>query len=150
MSDLTTMKDSMKETIMVVDAQGGGLGKQLITMIRKGIPDVHIIAVGTNSIASSNMLRAGADEAATGENSVRVVSRMADVIIGPVGMVIADSMLGEITPDMARAIAQAQAKRIMIPFNNCNNYVAGTSDVSTGKLIADAVRDLKAYLTEEP
>ena len=134
-------------TIMVVDAQGGGLGRQLITMIKKEMPDVHIIAVGTNSIASSNMLKAGADEAATGENSVRVVSRMADVIIGPVGMVIADAMLGEITPDMARAIAQADAVRIMIPFNNCNNYVAGTGDISTGKLIADAVHKLRSELS---
>ncbi len=133
-------------TIMVVDAQGGGLGKQLITLIRKELPNVHIIAVGTNSVASSTMLRAGADEAATGENSVRVVSRKADVIIGPVGMVIADAMLGEITKEMACAIAQSPAKRIMIPFNNCNNYVAGTSEISTGRLIADAVNRLKAEL----
>ena len=69
---------------------------------------------------------------------------MADVIIGPIGMVIADAMLGEITPDMARAIAQSPAKRIMIPFNNCDNYVAGTSDISTGKLIADAVAKLRS------
>ena len=138
------MQSTKQETIMVVDAQGGGLGRQLITMIKKEMPDAHIIAVGTNSIAASNMLRAGADEAATGENSVRVVSRMADVIIGPIGMVIADAMLGEITPDMACAIAQSPAKRIMIPFNNCDNYVAGTSDISTGKLIADAVAKLRA------
>ena len=131
-------------TIMVVDAQGGGLGKQLITLIRKELPNVHIIAVGTNSVASSTMLRAGADEAATGENSVRVVSKKVDVIIGPVGMVIADAMLGEITRKMACAIAQSPAKRIMIPFNNCDNYVAGTSDTSTGKLIADAVAKLRA------
>ena len=134
-------------TIMVVDAQGGGLGKQLITLIRKELPNVHIIAVGTNSVASSTMLRAGADEAATGENSVRVVSRKADVIIGPVGMVIADAMLGEITRKMACAIAQSPAKRIMIPFNNCNNYIAGTSEISTGKLIADAVSKLKEELS---
>ena len=133
-------------TIMVVDAQGGGLGKQLITLIRKELPNVHIIAVGTNSVASSTMLRAGADEAATGENSVRVVSKKVDVIIGPVGMVIADAMLGEITRKMACAIAQSPAKRIMIPFNNCNNYVAGTSEISTGRLIADAVNRLKAEL----
>jgi len=137
---------SANTTIMVVDAQGGGLGKQLITLIRKELPNVHIIAVGTNSVASSTMLRAGADEAATGENSVRVVSRKADVIIGPVGMVIADAMLGEITKEMACAIAQSPAKRIMIPFNNCNNYVAGTSEISTGRLIADAVNRLKAEL----
>ena len=138
---------SANTTIMVVDAQGGGLGKQLITLIRKELPNVHIIAVGTNSVASSTMLRAGADEAATGENSVRVVSKKVDVIIGPVGMVIADAMLGEITRKMACAIAQSPAKRIMIPFNNCNNYIAGTSEISTGKLIADAVSKLKEELS---
>ena len=135
-----------QKTVMVVDAQGGGLGKQLITLIRKEIQDVHIVAVGTNVIATSTMLKAGADEAATGENAVLVVSRKADIIIGPVGMVIADAMLGEITPAIACAIAQADAKRIMIPFNNCDNYIAGASETSTGRLIADAVQHLKQEL----
>ena len=136
-----------QKMIMVVDAQGGGMGRQLITLIRKEIQDVHIIAVGTNPAASAAMLKAGADEAATGENAARVVSRKADVIIGPVGMVIADAMLGEITPGTACAIAQADAMRIMVPFNNCDNYIAGVSDFSTGRLITDAVRQLKMYLT---
>lgn len=135
---------------MVVDAQGGGMGKQLISLIRKEAGDVHIIAVGTNPAATNAMLKGGADEGATGENPVRVVSRKADLIIGPVGMVIADAMLGEITPGMACAIAQADAKRIMVPFNNCDNYIAGVSDFSTGRLIADAVRQLKIFLTEDP
>lgn len=134
---------------MVVDAQGGGMGKQLISLIRKEAGDVHIIAVGTNPAATNAMLKSGADEGATGENPVRVVSRKADLIIGPVGMVIADAMLGEITPGMACAIAQADAKRIMVPFNNCDNYIAGVSDFSTGRLIADAVRQLKIFLTED-
>ncbi len=79
-------------TILVVDAQGGGLGKQLIHSIRKEISDVHILAVGTNTAATTAMLKAGADEAATGENPVLVASRKADIIIGPIGMVIADAM----------------------------------------------------------
>lgn len=140
---------SRKKTVMVVDAQGGGMGKQLISLIRKEAGDVHIIAVGTNPAATNAMLKSGADEGATGENPVRVVSRKADLIIGPVGMVIADAMLGEITPGMACAIAQADAKRIMVPFNNCDNYIAGVSDFSTGRLIADAVRQLKIFLTED-
>jgi len=138
------MQKMDEKILMVVDAQGGGLGRQLITMIRKEIPAIHIIAVGTNSIATSAMRKAGADEAATGENAVKVVSKKADVIIGPLGMVIADAMLGEITPGMACAIAQADAKRIMIPFSNCDNYIAGVSDFSTGHLIADAVEQLKS------
>jgi hypothetical protein len=136
-----------KKTVMVVDAQGGGLGKQLITIIKKELPEVHVLAVGANSTATSAMLRAGADEAATGENAARVASRKADIIIGPIGMVVADAMLGEITPAIACAIAQADAMRIMIPFNNCNNYIAGVSDLSTGRLIADALKQLKMYLT---
>ena len=135
--------------IMVVDAQGGGLGRQLIDTIKKSIPDVYIIAVGTNSIATGTMLKAGADEAATGENSVRVAAKKVRVIIGPLGMVIADAMLGEITPQIACAIAQADAKRIMIPFSNCDNYIAGVSDFSMGRLISDAVEHLKKVLDED-
>ncbi len=137
-----------KKTVMVVDAQGGGLGRQLIDTIKKSMPDVHIIAVGTNSIATGAMLKAGADEAATGENSVLVAARRAHVIIGPLGMVIADAMLGEITPKIACAIAQADAKRIMIPFSNCDNYIAGVADFSMGRLMADAVEQLKKVLEE--
>ena len=137
-------------TILIVDSQGGGLGKQLISNIRKEITDLHILAVGTNTAATSAMLKAGADEAATGENSILVASRNADYIIGPIGMVIANAMLGEITPAMARAIAEADAKRIMIPFSNCDNYIAGVSDFSTGHLIQDAVNRLKWYLTNVP
>lgn len=136
-----------EKTVLVVDAQGGGLGRQLIGSIKKELPGVHIIAVGTNSAATSNMLKAGADEAATGENSIRVAGKRADVIIGPIGMVIADAMLGEITPGMANAIAQAAGTRIMIPFSTCDSYIAGVSDSSLGKLIADAVCQLKKCLT---
>ena len=135
-----------KMKILVIDAQGGGLGKQIIATIKKDYPEVHILAVGTNTIATSAMLKAGADEAATGENSVVVASRQADIIIGPIGIVVADSMLGEITPTMARAVAQSDSKRILIPFNNCQNYIAGVSDLNTGKLVEDAVSYLKKLL----
>ena len=128
--------------ILVIDAQGGGLGKQLVTLIKKDNPDCHIMAVGTNTVATAAMLKAGADEAATGENSVVVASRKADIIIGPIGIVIADSMLGEITPKMALSVAESAAKRILIPFANCDNYIAGISEFNTGRLVEDAV----AYL----
>ena len=129
--------------ILVIDAQGGGLGKQLIQGIRSSLGDVHITAVGTNTAAATAMLKAGADEAATGENSVVVACRKADVIMGPIGIVIADAMIGEITPKMAMAVAQADAKRIFIPFNNCDNYIAGVSDKNTSALIEDAIEKLK-------
>ena len=134
---------AQKKKIMVVDAQGGGLGRQLITNIKKELPGVHIMAIGTNSAATAAMLKAGADEAATGENSIIVASRKADIIIGPIGMVIADSMLGEITPAMAKAVAQAQAARILIPFSSCDNYIAGVADFSTGRLVSDSLAYLK-------
>ncbi len=139
----------MKWVVMVVDAQGGGLGRQIIASIRRDMPGVRILAVGTNSTATSAMLKAGADEAATGENAVRVASRKADVIIGPIGMVIADAMLGEITPGMARTVAQADAKRILIPFSSCDNYIAGVSDFTTGRLVDDALSQLKGCLEND-
>lgn len=132
----------MRKTVLIVDAQGGGLGKQLISRIRKENLDAEILAVGTNSAASAAMLKAGADRAATGENAVIVCAKRADYIVGPVGIVIADSMLGEITPAIAQAVGQSEAVRILIPFNSCWNYIAGTEGVSTGDLINDAVAHL--------
>ena len=134
--------------ILIIDAQGGGLGKQLITKIRKELPDVHITAVGTNITATGAMLKAGADEAATGENAVRVCVKKVDYIIGPLGIVIADAMLGEITADVAAAVAQASAKRILIPFSSCDTYIAGSAQFTTGQLVANAVEQLKKELSE--
>ena len=129
--------------ILVIDAQGGGLGRQLITEIKSAIPSARITAVGTNSAATAAMLKAGADAAATGENAVKVGARKADVIVGPVGIVIADSLYGEITPDMAVAVGASDAKRVLIPVNHCDNIVAGVPDLSVGKLIASAVNEIK-------
>ncbi len=130
--------------ILVIDAQGGGVGKQLITAIRQELPGAAITAVGTNSSAASAMLKAGADEAATGENAVVVCSKKADVIVGPVGIVIADALLGEITPKMALAVAQSSAVRVLIPFNHCDNLIAGVSDLNARALINDAVQKIKS------
>ncbi|MBP3868670.1 MAG: DUF3842 family protein [Solobacterium sp.] len=134
--------------ILIIDAQGGGLGKQLIAKIRKELPEVYITAVGTNVTATGTMLKAGADEAATGENAVCVCVKKADYIIGPLGIVIADAMLGEITADVAAAVAQASAKRILIPFSSCDTYIAGSAQFSTGQLVANAVEQLKKELSE--
>ena len=128
--------------ILIIDAQGGGIGKQLVTAVRENMPDAVITAVGTTAAATSAMLKAGAARAATGENAVIVNSTKADVIIGPIGIVIADSMLGEITSDMANAVARSNAKRILIPVSHCDNIVAGVGDLNTGKLIQAAVCEL--------
>ena len=129
--------------ILVIDAQGGGIGKQLVGAIKSEISDAEITAVGTNSIATTSMLKAGADYAATGENAVMVGCRKADVIIGPIGIVIADALHGEISPAMALAVGQSNAKRILIPVNHCDNMIVGVSDLSMTKLIAGVIEELK-------
>lgn len=130
--------------ILVVDAQGGGIGRQLVAAIKQNIPGAAVTAVGTNSAATSAMLKAGADRAATGENAVVVGARSADIIAGPVGIVIADSLLGEITPAMAAAIGQSRAKRILIPVNHCDNIIAGVPDLSVAALVQNAVDRISA------
>lgn len=132
--------------VLIIDAQGGGFGKQLVTAIKREFPQADITAVGTNSVATGAMLKAGADHAATGENAVIVGARKADVITGPIGIVIADSMYGEITPAMALAVAQSSARRVLIPFNHCENIIAGVSDLSAGRLIQSAVEEIRKVL----
>lgn len=132
--------------VLIIDGQGGGLGRQLVTAVKEAHPDIEVLAVGTNSAATNVMLRAGADQAATGENSVEVASRQADVIMGPIGIVIADSMLGEITPAMAVAVGQSQAKRILIPVNLCDNIVVGVGETSMVKNVQNAVNALEKLL----
>ena len=134
--------------ILIIDAQGGGIGRQLVSAIKQNTPEAIITAVGTNSAATAAMLKAGADNAATGENAVIVGCRNADIIIGPIGIVIADSLLGEITPAMSAAVGQSHAKRILIPVNLCDNIVVGISDLSVGKLIQGAL-DLLSEYTEK-
>ena len=132
--------------ILVIDAQGGGIGKQVVTAVKKRLPELVITAIGTNSLATSSMLKAGADNAATGENAVVVGCRTADIIVGPVGIAIADSLLGEITPKMATAVGQSNAKRILIPINHCNNIIVGVEDLNTGKLIEAVITEIQNCL----
>ena len=129
----------MTKQILIIDGQGGLLGKQLVEAIRKTVPDAEITAVGTNSIATSSMLKAGAHQGATGENTVLVAVRHADIIAGPVGMVIADSLLGEITPAMAAAVGSSDAVKLLLPVNKCSNVVIGAGGKSTSELIEEAV-----------
>ena len=121
--------------ILVIDGQGGGLGRQLVAAVKKAVPQVVVTAIGT--AATSAMLKAGADRAATGENAVVVGCRRADVILGPIGIVMADALLGEITPAMAQAVAQSDARRILIPANRCDTLVVGVS-APIGTLVEQA------------
>ena len=132
--------------LLIIDGQGGQLGAQLVKEITRQFPEVPLTAIGTNAAATTAMMKAGAKTAATGENPAVVACRKADVIIGPIGIVITDSLLGEVTERMAAAIGRADAVRILIPMNRCDNLVAGVSDLSTGALIADAVAKVRDLL----
>ena len=123
-------------TIMVIDGQGGKMGKGLVEMLKKSCPEDEILAIGTNSIATAAMLKAGADAGAV------VTSRTADIIVGPMGIVIADSLMGEITPKMAVAIGQSPAKKVLIPVNRCQHFVVGCRDVSMGEYVKLAVEEV--------
>ncbi len=132
--------------ILVIDSQGGGMGRQLVAAIKGNFPMVTVTAVGTNAAATTAMLRAGADQSATGENPVIVSCRHADIIVGPVGIVIADAMMGEITPAMAAAVGQSQAKRLLIPVNHCDNIVIGVSELSMSRLVEQTIEQIRALL----
>ena len=125
--------------IIVIDGQGGNIGKQLVKSIRESFPEVYIRAVGTNSTATSNMLKGGADEGATGENAVVVGARCADLIVGPIGIIVPNALLGEVTPLMAKAVSESSAKKLLIPLNRCDVLVAGTQRKPTGELLEDAI-----------
>lgn len=135
-------------TILVIDAKGGGIGKQLIAALKQKLSGVSVIAVGTNSTATAAMLRSGADDAATGENAVAVACRTADVIVGPIGIAIADSMLGEVTPRMSLSVAQSRAEKVLIPVSHCGNVVVGVSTYNTTQLIQEAVEVIEAILRD--
>lgn len=132
--------------ILVIDGQGGQLGSQMVKELLLRYPGIQITAVGTNAVATAAMKKAGASLAATGENPVVLACRKADIIIGPIGIVIADSLLGEVTPVMAVAVGQADAVRILLPMNRCENLVAGVSNLSTSALIQDAVSKVGAIM----
>ncbi|MCQ2575894.1 MAG: DUF3842 family protein [Treponema sp.] len=135
--------------ILVIDAQGGGIGKTAVASLKKAFPEAEITAVGTNTVATSAMLKAGADHAATGENAVVVCSRDADFIIGPIGIVIADAMFGEITSKMAVAVGQSSADRILIPIYHCKNTVVGIQSYQIDSLIQAAIEEIKSRITDK-
>ena len=134
------------KNILVIDGQGGQMGSPIIKEMSSQLNDIRITAVGTNATAAANMLKAGAHQAATGENPVVVACRKADVIIGPIGIVIADSLLGEVTPKMAAAVGQSEAVRILIPVNRCDNLVAGVQNAPLSVFLQDAVAKLRSVL----
>ncbi len=135
--------------ILVIDGQGGRLGRKLTESIRKSCPAAFITAVGTNSIATSAMMNSDcADRLATGENAVIVACRTADIIVGPLGIATADALMGEISPAMANAVSSSPAYRVLIPMNLCSTYVAGVSGNSAA-ILEDAIKHIRTICEKE-
>lgn len=128
--------------IVVIDGQGGSIGKAIVEQLVKKVDIESIFCIGTNSVATANMLKAGAKYGASGENPVVVACRDADYIIGPIGIIMADSMLGEISPLMAQAVGASDAHKILIPINKCLT-VAGVQNLSLGEYIKIAVDSIQ-------
>ena len=131
--------------VVVIDGQSGRMGQLFVERAVAAKLPCKIDAVGTNAIATVAMLKAGAEEGATGENSVLVACRSADVIVGPIGILSADSMMGEITPAIAVAVGQSRAKKLLLPVNQCGNVVAGTQSMPLSRLIEEAVEMLRSF-----
>ena len=132
--------------VVVIDGQGGRFGQVFIERIVKAQLQCELIAIGTNAIATTAMLKAGAHMGATGENPVVVATRTADIIVGPIGIIAADALLGEVTPTMAAAVAQSNAKKLLLPVNLCSIIVAGTQTLSLNKIMDDALSVLTQIL----
>jgi prephenate dehydrogenase len=138
----------MEMKLLVIDGQGGKMGKAIVEQLKAAFPSQSIIAVGTNSIATSTMLKAGADMGATGENPVIYNSKKADIIIGPIGIIAANSLLGEVTPRMADAVSCSQAVKILIPSSKCNSYVVSTKELSLAEYVSLAVEKVREHMAE--
>lgn len=134
--------------IAVVDGQGGGIGKVIAEKLRLSFGnELYILALGTNALATSLMIKAGANEGASGENAICVNAPLVDVIIGTIGIIASDSMLGELTPKMAEAISGSKALKILLPTNNYSIKIAGAKNEPLPHYIDDAMEILRKHLT---
>ncbi|MGL5435740.1 MAG: DUF3842 family protein [Lachnospiraceae bacterium] len=132
--------------ITIIDGQGGRMGKAIVEQLKKQFPNQELLVIGTNSIATAAMMKAGADHGATGENPVLVAARDSDIIIGPIGIVIADSLYGEVTAAMAAAVGRSTAKHILMPVNRCNHHVVGCENLSLNAIIPLVIDKVAEYL----
>ena len=138
------MVNRFSNRVLIIDGQGGNMGRQLVEqLLLQSNITLEVTVVGTNAIATANMLKASARvQGATGENAVVVAARSADIIVGPVGIVMADALMGEITPVMANAVAQSRAYKVLLPVNKCNHFIVGVRDDSMSQLVQQAVQEV--------
>lgn len=133
--------------IAVIDGQGGGIGKAIVEKLRRELSEnIEIVALGTNAVATMQMLKAGANEGASGENAVVCNVAKVDIIVGVVGIIVSNSMMGELTPKMARSISQSAAKKILIPLNRCNIDIVGVKSEPLPHYIDEAVNMIKNHI----
>ncbi|HEY9059262.1 MAG TPA: DUF3842 family protein [Pseudobacteroides sp.] len=133
--------------IAVIDGQGGGIGKAIVEKLRVCFGDeIEILALGTNALATALMLKSGANEGASGENAIVVNAPKVDLIIGSIGIISANSMLGELSPLMAKAVAESSAKKVLIPLNRCNIFVAGVKSEPLPHFIEDAIEMIRSFM----
>jgi hypothetical protein len=131
-------------SIMVMDGQGGGIGKTIIKRLRDVYAEeIEILALGTNSLATSQMMKAGANRGATGENAIVKMASSSAVIVGPLAIIMANSMMGEVTPKMAEAISSSRAMKILIPLTRENITILGVSDEPLPHLIDRLIEKIK-------
>jgi len=135
--------------IIVIDGQGGGIGRSLVELLVKNFPDAEIGATGTNSIATETMLKGGPSCAATGENAILFNAAEADVIIGPAGIIMANALHGEISPAIAMAVSSSKAKVVLIPMNHCRAYIAGVEEKKVAEYLQDAIDIIRRIMKEE-
>lgn len=141
-------KGSNEMRIVIIDGQGGGVGKALVEALASECPGAELIAVGTNATATANMMKGGTANGATGENAVVYNCSRADVIVGPMGIVMANAMLGEITPKMAEAVSSADAKLLLIPMNRCHATIVGVENRKLADYIKEAVAQIVQLQTQ--
>ncbi len=134
--------------IVIIDGQGGRLGKLLVEAVKKALPQAEVFAFGTNALAAAAMLKSGADHAATGENPVIRGVTDADAVLGPVGVIVAHAILGEVTPAMAEAVGGCRAKKFLIPMNSCGVRVAGVREMPLPAYVEAAVGELVRELSD--
>jgi hypothetical protein len=139
----------MVKTVIVVDGMGGGIGAQLVARIRKDVKsEISLLALATNAVAAERMVDAGASRGASGENAFRVSLPEADVILGPLGVVLPNAMMGELTPAMAEAVLSSRARKILLPLAQSHVLVVGLAERSVGELIDEALAALSRALAE--